>query len=166
MITRGAIALVAVVLIVSALAANSKTKEAGASSATEGVTELLNMQADAWNKGDIDKFLTGYVKSDEISYVSSESEVWGYAALRERYVKKYGDSKATMGELSFDGLKVQNLGQDNALCIGHWHLKRDGKEPLNGIFSLVLTRAKGNANANANAKEGWKILHDHTSVTK
>lgn len=156
MIIRGAIALAATVLIGSALAANSKSKESRGISATEGVAELLHMQSDAWNKGDIDKFLTGYVNSDEISYVSAESEVWGYEALRERYVKKYGDSKATMGELSFDGLKVQNLGNDNALCIGHWHLKREGKDPMNGIFSLVLTRTK----------VGWKILHDHTSLTK
>lgn len=150
---RGTFALLAVLLVISSLAANSKNKEAGA---TSGVTELLSMQSDAWNKGDIDKFLTGYVNSTEISFVSAESEVWGYEALRDRYVKKYGDNKTTMGELSFGDLKIQNLGADNALCIGHWHLKRDGKDPLNGIFSLVVVRTKS----------GWKILHDHTSVTK
>ncbi len=150
---RGIVALLAFVLAISSLAANSKPKESGVSS---GVTDLLRMQSDAWNKGDIDKFLTGYVNSNEISFVSAESEVWGYEALRERYVKKYGDNKTTMGELSFGDLKIQNLGADNALCVGHWHLKRDGKDPMNGIFSLVLVRTKS----------GWKILHDHTSVTK
>lgn len=156
MIIRSTFAALAIFLyfvIVSSLSATSKTKDA---SPQDGVKDLLTMQSEAWNNGDLDKFLTGYVNSNEISYVSSESEVWGYEALRQRYVKKYGESRDTMGELSFSDLKVQSLGAENALCIGHWHLKREGKDTLNGIFSLVLVKTKS----------GWKILHDHTSVTK
>jgi hypothetical protein len=128
--------------------------EVNKSKLKEGVLSVLHEQNDAWNKGDLDKFMSGYLKSADTSYSSSGKEVWGYEALQERYVKKYGNSKDTMGKLSFSDERVFDLGSENALCIGHWHLIREGKDPLDGSFSLVLL----------NTKEGWKILHDHTSV--
>ncbi len=123
------------------------------SHARAAVTAVLQMQADAWNRGDLDAFLTGYLHSPETSYVSSDSEVWGYDALRDRYQRKYGDKHDTMGTLKFFNLKVQDLGRRNALCIGHWHLDRTDKPPLEGIFSLTFVRTQ----------DGWKIMHDHTS---
>lgn len=125
------------------------------SSMNNEVKAVLQMQADAWNNGELDKFLTGYSQSEDISFVSGESQTWGYASLRNRYVKKYGDSKATMGKLTFSNLKVQELGKNNALCIGHWLVEKSDKSTIGGIFSLVLRREKS----------GWKIIHDHTSVT-
>ncbi len=124
--------------------------------AYSAVTAVLNMQADAWNRGDLDTFLSGYVKGPEISYVSGSSEVWGYEALQERYKNRYGDKHDTMGTLKFSHLKVQDLGSHNALCIGHWHLERSEKPPVEGIFSLVLVHTSA----------GWKIMHDHTSVSE
>lgn len=118
------------------------------------IVKLLQEQNDAWNKGDLDTFMQGYIKSPDLSYSSGGKEVWGYDALRERYQKKYGDNKATMGKLNFTDLRVFELGASNALCIGHWHLVRDNQPNLDGTFSLVLVQTK----------EGWKILHDHTSV--
>lgn len=129
-------------------------KEDIAASVKEDIAALLKGQADAWNRGDLDAFLQGYLKSDQISYVSSDSDIHGYEALRERYEKKYGNRKETMGRLSFSDLKVSELGKDNALCLGKWHLDRDGKAAINGIFSLVLARTSA----------GWRIIHDHTSV--
>ena len=131
-------------------------KESGSNGAeaTAGVTDLLNMQAQAWNHADLDTFVSGYLRSPRTSYVSSDSEVWGYDALRDRYQGKYGDKHDTMGNLKFSDLKVQDLGRHNALCIGRWHLERSEKPPVDGIFSLVLVKTNA----------GWKIMHDHTSV--
>jgi ketosteroid isomerase-like protein len=120
-----------------------------------GVKAVLDMQAAAWNRGDLETFLSGYLNTPDISYVSGSSEVWGYESLRKRYESKYGDKHETMGTLSFSDLKVQSLGSSHALCIGHWHLERSGQPAVEGIFSLVF----------AYSKSGWKIIHDHTSVS-
>jgi hypothetical protein len=51
-------------------------------------------------------------------------------------------------------LRVHDLGNRHALCIGRWLVKRAGQPDLSGIFSLVLVKS-GNQ---------WKVLHDHTSL--
>ncbi|MBY0546521.1 MAG: nuclear transport factor 2 family protein [Candidatus Obscuribacterales bacterium] len=134
----------------------SSTKAAEASS-KEAVTSLLQLQNDAWNKGDLDTFMTGYLDSPDLSFTASGKEVWGYEALRDRYRTRYGQSKESMGRLSFSDVRVFDLGAANALAIGHWHLVRESSsEKLDGTFSLVLVRTD----------KGWKILHDHTSMLK
>lgn len=124
------------------------------STAEEQIKAVLAMQAAAWNRGDLDEFMTGYLQSANTSYTSGGVEVWGYDALRQRYQSKYGASKDTMGKLNFSDLKVFTLSPASALCIGHWHLERHDLPELNGIFSLVLVREKS----------AWKIMHDHTST--
>ena len=117
------------------------------------ITKVLQTQADAWNAGDLDKFMTAYLKSPDISFVSADGEQRGYDALEARYRKKYGTKRDTMGTLSFSNLRIQPLGQTNALCIGNWQVERKGQLSLQGIFSLVWTKTDG----------AWKIIHDHTS---
>lgn len=118
------------------------------------ITTVLQAQADAWNAGDLDKFMTAYLRSPEISFVSADGEQRGYDALEARYRKKYGSNRDTMGTLSFSNLRVQPLGDSDALCIGNWQVDRKAQQSLRGIFSLVLTKSDGS----------WKIIHDHTSA--
>jgi ketosteroid isomerase-like protein len=120
----------------------------------KGVEDVLSRQCDAWNRGDLDEFMTGYLDSEDTSFTSGGTEVWGYKALRDRYQKKYGDNKQTMGKLKFSDLKTIELGPKNALVIGHWHLDPENPPAIDGVFSLVFARTK----------EGWKVVHDHTSV--
>ncbi len=119
------------------------------------ITKTLQAQAEAWNAGDLDKFMTSYLKSPDITFVSADGEMKGYDALESRYRKKYGTSRDTMGKLSFSELEIQLLGDTNALCIGHWLVERADQPKLQGIFSLVLTEDTGT----------WKIIHDHTSLS-
>lgn len=126
----------------------------GAAKVETTVTRILQDQMEAWNNGDLDKFMSFYLESPEISYTSGGKVVWGFEALRKRYVDKYGSSKETMGKLSFSNLRISELGSSNALCLGQWHLERDGQPPFDGIFSLVFSRTNS----------GWKIIHDHTSL--
>lgn len=118
------------------------------------ISATLQSQADAWNAGNLDAFMTAYLKSPDISFVSADGEMRGYDALEQRYRKKYGSSRDTMGKLSFSDLRVQRLGDQNALCVGHWLVERDGQPKLQGMFSLVLKLVDGK----------WKIIHDHTSL--
>lgn len=120
------------------------------------VTRSLQDGVEAWNTGDLDRFMTGYVRTPEMTFTAGGRVVRGYDALQQRYQTTYGNSKASMGQLRFENIEVWELGPNFALALGEWILLLPGKgvgDQVRGIFSLVLARTG----------EGWKILHDHTS---
>lgn len=127
--------------------------EPGRQSAEEQIQAAMQASAEAWNRGDLEAFMEDYLKTEDMTFTSGGKILEGYPALKERYQTTYGEDRASMGQLRFDGIKVWPLGDDHALALGHWYLEREGQESLEGVFSLVMTRTG----------DGWKILHDHTS---
>ncbi|MDX2107764.1 MAG: hypothetical protein SFY67_15285 [Candidatus Melainabacteria bacterium] len=123
---------------------------------SDSIKGLLDMQAAAWNEGDLKTFMTGYKHSKEVSYTSSGKIIDGYDALEAHYEKRYGKNSDTMGKLDFTILKEIRLGKNNALCVGRWHLVGKENKEMEGVFSLVLSRE--------NEKSPWKVIHDHTSL--
>ena len=130
----------------------SQQKESTAKSDHTAIENVLAAQQKAWNDGNVDAFLEGYWPSDELTFSGSSGVARGFNAVRERYKKSYPDRQA-MGKLDFSELEIHMLGADAALVLGHWHLARE-KGDVGGVFSLVFQRFP----------EGWKIIHDHTSV--
>ena len=116
------------------------------------ITQVLNDQQAAWNRGDVDAFLLGYWRSPELTFSGSSGIARGWEAVLARYKKTYPD-RAAMGKLDFSQLEFRFLGPDAALVLGHWHLQRQTGD-LGGVFSLVWQRFP----------EGWRIIHDHTSA--
>ena len=116
------------------------------------INAVLTDQTAAWNRGDVVAFMKGYWNSPEVSFAGSSGLTRGYQTVLEHYKKSYPDQKA-MGHLDFSDLEIRMLGNNAALVIGHWHLKRESDE-LGGIFSLTFEKFP----------EGWKIIHDHTSA--
>ena len=112
---------------------------------------LLQLQVDAWNRGDIPAFMEGYWKSDATAFVSSSGIARGWQTLLDRYRRSYPD-RAAMGQLQFSDLEVTSLGPDAALILGRWQLVRQSDRP-GGVFSLIARRLP----------DGWRIIHDHTS---
>jgi ketosteroid isomerase-like protein len=118
----------------------------------EAVRRVLNEQVEAWNKGDLEGFMTGYWNSPDLSFSSGKDRTRGWQATMERYVKRYRSDGNEMGKLTFSELDVDVLSHDAALVRGRWHLKRS-KDELGGLFTLIFKRLP----------EGWRIVHDHTS---
>jgi len=118
----------------------------------EAILAILNAQQAAWNRGDVDAFLTGYWQSPEVTFSGSNGVSRGWDEVLARYKRNYPD-RAAMGQLDFSELEFRFLGPDAALVLGRWHLKRENDE-LGGVFSLVWQRFP----------DGWKIIHDHTST--
>jgi len=144
--------LPAVALLAAGSGVRSAVGGGTAPSADAAVRNVLSEQASAWNRGDVDAFLTGYWNSEQTLFAGSQGITRGWQALKERYRRSYPDRKA-MGTLTFSEVEVKVLCPDAALAVGKWHLDR-GSGPIGGVFSLVLRQFP----------EGWRILADHTSV--
>src|SRR6266545_2545839 len=129
----------------------SRSFGAETDSASE-IRAVLQAQEDAWNRGDIDGFMDGYWRSDKTVFVSGDDVSRGWEKVLDRYKKKYTD-RAKMGTLAFSNLEITPLGDDSAVVLGSWELKRANDQP-HGRFTLIFRRLP----------EGWKIVHDHTSA--
>jgi ketosteroid isomerase-like protein len=114
------------------------------------ITKVMTDQAAAWNKGDIDGFMEGYWRSEKLVFVSAEV-TRGWQPTLDRYKKSYS-SRALMGTLSFSDLEIDVFSRDSAAVLGSWSLARNKDNP-HGKFTLIFKRFK----------DGWKIVHDHTS---
>jgi uncharacterized protein (TIGR02246 family) len=117
------------------------------------VRSILDRQAAAWNRGDLNAFLEPYWRSNELTFSSGGRTRYGWDATRRRYQNRYPTREA-MGHLTFEIERVQPLCDDAALVLGRWHLQRD--DDIGGNFSLVFQKIAG----------VWRIIHDHTSVAE
>lgn len=124
---------------------------AAVSGAAAEIRRVLNEQDAAWNRGDIEAFVSYYWKSGGLTFAGSNGVTRGWDGLLARYRRSYPD-KAAMGRLSFSNLEIHLLEPESALVLGRWRLDRQ-KDTPGGTFSLVLRRFP----------EGWRIVHDHTS---
>lgn len=134
-----------IVLLVLTFACFSQSKDESA------IRKVMDDQAAAWNRGDIDSFMTGYWKSDKLTFVSGTDITRGWQPTLDRYKKGY-DTRAKMGTLTFSDLEITMLGKDAAVVLGNWALKREKDNP-SGKFTLTWRKFK----------EGWRIILDHTS---
>lgn len=121
--------------------------------ATEART-LLETQAAAWNRGDLDAFCSVY--ADDALFVTASGLTTGRAEVLARYRARYPDA-AARGALSFDVLSVDELAPGAAkdgpaaiAVVARWTIARAGKPAASGLTLLNLARTSA----------GWRILHD------
>ncbi|MCR4409604.1 MAG: nuclear transport factor 2 family protein [Candidatus Saccharicenans sp.] len=117
---------------------------------TREILKVLELQKEAWNRGDLEGYMAYYWKSDQLTFQSGANRVRGWETLMERYKEGYSGDR--MGQLDFSDLEVKVLGRDYALVLGRWNVDIKG-EKKGGVFTLVLKKFP----------EGWRIIHDHTS---
>lgn len=112
---------------------------------------ILNQQAIAWNRGDLEQFVNPY--ADRCTLVGSQISEVTHAQVLAHYRTKYA-SRAAMGKLAFSDLTVTPIGERVATVTGHWHLDRSTASggSVGGVFSLVFELDNGM----------WKIVLDHT----
>ena len=122
-------------------------------SAHDAVKVVLDIQATAWNKGDLEGFMQGYWQDDQLSFYSGNSIRAGFEETIARYRQTYQANDAEMGQLRFDDLQFESLSPDIVLVKGRWHLTQSKAMP-EGLFTLIVKRFP---------HIGWKIVHDHTS---
>jgi ketosteroid isomerase-like protein len=149
--TRAFALVFALMILASAFGLAGTSLDESVKSAVE---EVLHGQQEAWNRHDLEGFMTGYWKSAELSFFSGAHETAGWQGALDRYRKTYQSEGKEMGNLQFSDLRVEALDNDAAFVRGAWHLTMaDGKTP-HGLFTLVFRKFP----------DGWKIVHDHTSA--
>ena len=117
----------------------------------QAILNVLEKQRGDWNKGDLEAFMQGYVKSDSLLFVGGSGPTYGWQKTLDNYKKTY-QGKAGMGFLTFGIKKVDFLNKDVAFVLGSWHLKRENDEPQ-GYYTLLFRKIAGE----------WKIFVDHSS---
>lgn len=118
----------------------------------EIVRATLMAQAAAWNEGDLDGFMEGYWKSDELKFVSGVNITRGWSATMKRYRERYGGGEG-LGRLSFERIEPKLVTDDVAVVTGRFSLSKDSQSS-SGVFTLVMRRDNG----------VWRIVHDHTTA--
>lgn len=117
----------------------------------EILTPLIE-SLDAWNSGDLERFMDAYEAAPETTFVGAEVAK-GTAAVLARYRRDYPDQDH-MGRTEFSELEARPLSEDLAIVTGRYRLERSEEYggPAHGIFSLVMRKSG----------DGWRIIHDHS----
>ena len=115
------------------------------------IISVLKEQENSWNKGDIEGFMQGYIKSDFLVFNGSKGPFYGWDSVKDRYLKTY-PSKEKMGKLNFKIQNISLISSNVAQLLGQFFLNYPN-EQVSGYFTLVFIKTKGK----------WLILSDHTS---
>lgn len=117
----------------------------------KSILSILQHQSEAWNKGDMERFMKGYWKNDSLMFIGKSGVTYGYDHTLANYKKSYPDAEK-MGKLFFDILQVKKLSHAYYFVIGKWSLKRTIGD-VNGHYTLLFHKIAGK----------WYIIADHSS---
>lgn len=117
------------------------------------VEDMLVASADAWNRGDLDGFLSTYADAPSTSFMTPSGPIRGLDSIRAAYAPAFEGGVAALDSLRFEDLNVRTIPPLMAVATGRYVLERGGITTSNGWFTVVLRRVS----------EGWRIVHDHSS---
>ena len=117
----------------------------------KAIINLLNKQANEWNKGNIDEFMKGYWNNDSLMFIGKTGVTYGYLNTLNNYKKNYTNSDQ-MGNLTFEFLQVKKISSEYYWVLGKWFLKRSVGD-VGGHYTLLFRKINGK----------WLIVADHSS---
>lgn len=118
------------------------------------ITSVLDQQIAAWNRGDLASYMEGYARSEALIFTSGGNVRRGWQKAFDHYQARYATDPRAMGVLSFTVDSIDPVGADGAVVLGRWNLTGTANSGR-GVFTLVMERRP----------EGWRVVHDHTSVS-
>ena len=137
----------------------SLTRGAGAAStaadtaAARGeILAMMDSSAVAWNRGDLDAFMSYYRPGSGTTFIGRGTVLRGPQAIREVYAARFAPG-GTRDSLSFQNLELDLLAPGVANVIAWYVLSRGDSTIARGPTSLVMRREHA----------GWRIVHDHSS---
>ena len=118
----------------------------GAADGGHEVLALLERQAAAWSRGELEAFCSIY--ADDAVFISPSGVTRGRAEVLARYQKKY-PTAAAMGKLTLSPVDVRET-VDAVSVAARWTLEYPDKPAATGHTVVVFRRMSGK----------WKIVHD------
>lgn len=115
------------------------------------IKNILAMQSDAWNAGNLETFMQGYWKNDSLKFIGTSGITYGWQKTLDNYKKNYPDA-AAMGKLNFTILETKRLSVLYYFVVGKWHLTRSIGD-IGGHFTLLFKKIN----------KKWVIVADHSS---
>jgi uncharacterized protein (TIGR02246 family) len=117
------------------------------------VVKVIMAQQDAWNKGDLDGYLSHYKDAPDTQAVLANL-VRGLDNIRGAYRANF-PNKESMGSIEDTDVQVRELGDTFALATGRYHLTRTKKAggPVEGTFSELFEKTAA----------GWKIIFSEST---
>ena len=76
------------------------------------IEQVLHAQQDAWNRHDLEAFMSGYWNSPELTFFSDAKQTSGWQAALERYKTTYASPGHELGKLDFTELRIEALGPE------------------------------------------------------
>ena len=112
------------------------------------IRSVIEKQRQDWNRYDLEGFMEGYWKSDELKFYGSSGVTSGWQATLDRYKKGYPTKEHT-GKLDFVVREINKIQDGAYYVMGEYHLERTVGN-ANGIFMIILKKIDGK----------WKIISD------
>lgn len=119
------------------------------------IAGVLDRQVSAWNHADLASYMDGYARTPQLVFTSGGDIRRGWQDAFDHYQARYATNPGAMGTLAFRVDTIDPVGAGGAVVLGTWELT-GGAHPARGVFTLVFERRP----------EGWRIIHDHTSVAR
>jgi uncharacterized protein (TIGR02246 family) len=105
----------------------------------------------AWNRGDFQGYMDGFANPD-VTFVSRGRIQKDWQATLDHYVRDYGASAETRGQLAFSDIRIELLSPDAAQLISSYRLTRP-HAAQQGINTRLMRKRGGR----------WVIALNHVS---
>lgn len=117
------------------------------------VVKIVLAQRDAWNKGDLDGYLSHYKNAQDTQAVLA-TLVRGVDNIRAAYRANF-PNKESMGTIEDSEVEVRALGDNFALATGKYHLTRSrkGGGDVEGTFTELFEKSAA----------GWQIIFSQST---
>lgn len=112
------------------------------------IRKVMADQQQAWNDYDLEGFMQGYWKSEELKFYGTNGVTYGWNNTLARYKKGY-PSKEHTGTLKFVLNDISKIDQTSYYVMGEYHLERSVGN-ADGIFMIIFKKIDGK----------WKIIAD------
>ena len=148
-----AVALFAVTFVTATALAQKEDPLFTASRQQLDVVKIILAQENAWNKGDLDAYLSHYKDAPDTQAVLANL-VRGVDNIRSAYKQNF-PSKDAMGTIEDSDIEVKTLGDNYALATGKYHLNRPKKSggAVEGSFMELFEKTQ----------TGWQIIFSQST---
>lgn len=126
----------------------SQVHQSDKNTAEAGIRLVMEAQELAWNKHDLEGFMEGYWKSEQLKFYGANGLTLGWNKTLENYKKGY-PTQAESGTLNFVINDISKIENDSYWVMGEYHLTRSVGD-ANGVFMIIFKKINGQ----------WKIVAD------